>query len=944
MDKKPEIQNAVLPHSQGDYEVSSARFAKYFDLTPTGHLSLNREGVIQESNLLAARLIGLEQEKLLGRSFAILIEAESRATFDAFLKAVWSKPAKARCEIALLTTNNRPHFMLIEALADATGQTCRMTLMNITRCKQAELVLQQSEEKYRVLMQSAMDAIFIADADTGLLLDANKSAEALIGYSRAQIIGMHQRHLHPQDEAEDYAELFRQHVALQGGLVSVPAYVQHRDGRKIPVEISSGFAEIGGKRIMQGIFRDISKRKQAEKMQHECAERFRTLIAATSQIVWITNVQGDVTEDIPSWRAYTGQNFEEIKDWGWTSALHPDDVERTASLWKQAVANGTIYETEYRVRRHDGVYRDFSVRGVPVLNPDGSMREWVGMCTDITERKHTEEAMKLYALVLQNSSEGMVVTDQNNLIIAVNPAFTAITGYTLDEVRGKNPHILSSGRQDKAFYQAMWQSLKRTGHWQGEIWDKRKNGELHVKFLSINTVHNADGSVHRYVALFSDITEKKQSEELIWHQANFDTLTDLPNRRMFHDRLQQEIMKSQRAKISLALLLIDLDKFKEVNDTLGHDMGDILLKEASRRLVNCVRASDTVARLGGDEFIVLLSELTENNHAENIAQKIIAQMAEPFHLGIEATYISASVGITLYPDDATSIEALMKNADQAMYLSKYQGRNRFSYFTPALQEAAQKRLSLTNELRGALAARQFEVYYQPIVELATGNIHKAEALIRWHHPERGMVSPADFIPLAEETGLILGIGDWVFKQAVQQAKQWRSRFHESFQISVNKSPVQFHDEASTCISWPAYLEQQGIPGQCVTVEITEGLLLNAESAINKKLLDFRDAGIQVSIDDFGTGYSSLSYLKKFDIDYLKIDQSFVRNLETDTSDQALCKAIIVMAHELGFKVIAEGVETEAQRTLLHAVGCDYGQGYLFSRPVPVQAFEKLLAS
>ena len=390
----------------------------------------------------------------------------------------------------------------------------------------------------------------------------------------------------------------------------------------------------------------------------------------------------------------------------------------------------------------------------------------------------------------------------------------------------------------------------------------------------------------------------------------------------------------------MALMLIDLDRFKEVNDSLGHDKGDILLVEAARRITSSVRESDTVSRLGGDEFTVILSNLDETSCVERIAQDIIRNLAEPFTLGSDEAFISASVGITLYPNDTTALDVLFKNADQAMYSAKNGGRNRFSYFTPDLQEAAQKRQRLSSDLRTAVACEQFEVYYQPIVDLTTGQVYKAEALLRWLHPERGLISPADFIPLAEETGLILPIGDWVFKQAVQQARQWRSRFDETFQISVNKSPVQIRYDDIAFARWPEYLQQQGMPGQSIAIEITEGLLLNAESKINEKLLGFRDAGVQVSIDDFGTGYSSLAYLKRFDIDYLKIDRSFVHNLGADADNQALCEAIIVMAHKLGLKVIAEGVETAEQRDLLLAAGCDFAQGYLYSKPVTAEEFER----
>ncbi len=445
------------------------------------------------------------------------------------------------------------------------------------------------------------------------------------------------------------------------------------------------------------------------------------------------------------------------------------------------------------------------------------------------------------------------------------------------------------------------------------------------------------------ITTWRDITQKKKSEELIWQQANFDTLTGLPNRRMFHDRLEQEIKKSHRSGLPMALMLLDLDRFKEVNDTLGHAQGDLLLVEAARRIAECVRESDTVARLGGDEFIVILSELEDVNSVERIAQKIVERLAAPFQLLQETAYVSASVGITLYPDDAQDIESLMKNADQTMYLSKTSGRNRFSYFTAALQEAAQTRLRLLRDLRNALAGKQLAVHYQPIVEIATGKIYKAEALLRWQHPELGMVSPAQFIPLAEESGLIHEIGDWVFHETVRELKRWRELFVPEFQISVNKSPMQFRkDKVGEESSWLSHLRAMGLSGQSLVIEITEGLLLDVEINVTEKLLAFRDAGVQVSLDDFGTGYSSLSYLKKFDIDYLKIDQSFVRDLENDPDDQALCEAIIVMAHKLGLKVIAEGVETEQQRDLLSRYGCDYAQGWLYSKAVPPEQFEALV--
>ena len=451
-----------------------------------------------------------------------------------------------------------------------------------------------------------------------------------------------------------------------------------------------------------------------------------------------------------------------------------------------------------------------------------------------------------------------------------------------------------------------------------------------------------NGEIIGMLGVTRDITAKKQADALIWKQANFDFLTDLPNRHMFYDRLEQEIRKAHRDGGALALFFIDLDRFKEVNDALGHQTGDTLLVEAAKRISACIGESDTLARLGGDEFAIL-SGMRETMHIENVAQHILDALSEPFSVAGKPgrIYVSASIGITLYPGDAVNADQLLKNADQALYAAKNAGRNRFSYFTQSLQEKAQARLRLLNDLRGALSANQFLLYFQPIMDISSNRIVKAETLLRWKHPERGMVSPMEFIPLAEETGLILEIGDWVFREAARWASLWTKR-HPDLEIGVNMSPLQFKSGAGSINAWLEHLRQLGLSGRNVAIEITESLLLDADSEVTGRLNEFRNADIRVAIDDFGTGYSALSYLKKFHIDYLKIDRAFVRNLASDSSDMALSEAIIVMAHKLGLKVIAEGVETVEQRDLLLQAGCDYAQGYLFSKPIPPEEFEARL--
>lgn len=445
-----------------------------------------------------------------------------------------------------------------------------------------------------------------------------------------------------------------------------------------------------------------------------------------------------------------------------------------------------------------------------------------------------------------------------------------------------------------------------------------------------------------YSELQAENTERKRTESLIWRQANFDALTGLPNRSRFREQLKQDIARCKRDKSILAILFIDLDRFKEVNDTLGHDKGDILLVEAARRICACVRETDTVGRQGGDEFTVILSKLSNLDPVGPIAQKIIDALCAPFQLGQEQAFISASIGITIHPDDGIEIDDLLKHADQALYVAKDSGRNRYGYFTPALQAAALHRMRLTKDLRGALENGEFRVYFQPIVELASGRIRKAEALIRWQHPQRGMISPAEFIPLAEASGLIIEIGEWVFRESIRWVKRWRSEHDSQFQVSINQSPLEFQRQGDRYDRWIDYLHELGLSGQAVVMEITEGLLLDAGKDVMAKLFKLRDAGIQVALDDFGTGYSSLAYLKKFHIDYLKIDQAFIRNLAFGSSDMALCEAIVVMAHKLGLKVIAEGVETNEQHDLLRTAGSDYVQGYLFARPMPAEEFDAFL--
>ncbi len=644
--------------------------------------------------------------------------------------------------------------------------------------------------------------------------------------------------------------------------------------------------------------------------------------------VW-TQLSGYSIEDIPTiddWlkKAYGEENFNQQKK----------------RITEQFTLDRWCSSTELDLETREGKPLTWLInsRPLPALNDGRKLA--LAMCTDITERKQHEEQMRLSALVFENSNEGMMITDANGKISSINPAFTNLTGYTQEEALGQKANLLKSGHHDQTFYQNLWHNLNTKGYWQGEIHNRRKDGSRIIEWLSINTTYQPDGRPAQRVAIFSDITKKKQNEEIIWRQANFDSLTGLYNRRMFSEKLGMQIHQSKRDGQPFALIYLDLDEFKDVNDTLGHDKGDDLLKETALRLKKCVRKTDIISRLGGDEFTIIINNLDKSVSVERVAMQIINELSQPFQLADESVNVnvSASLGITLYPNDAEDTESLLKNADQAMYAAKQKGRRGFCYFTPSMQQATERKMRICNDLHIALEEQQFELYYQPIVRLDTGLVHKAEALIRWIHPEQGLVSPVEFIPIAEETGMIIPLGNWVFNQALQSVARWQTQIAD-FQISINKSPIQFTSKNHDHQTWLTHLKHLNLDGSCLVIELTEGLLLELDDHIHQQLRDFREANIELSIDDFGTGYSSLAYLQNLDIDYLKIDRRFVNDVESNDKNQALCTAMIVMAHKLGLKVIAEGIETEAQKNFLQQAGCDYGQGYFFAKPLPAQAFE-----
>ena len=620
--------------------------------------------------------------------------------------------------------------------------------------------------------------------------------------------------------------------------------------------------------------------------------------------------------------------------------VYADDRDELQRMLGRQFESPDRFSWEGRLHVH-GELRWLRFESVPTQLANGDT-VWDGVLSDITARRRAEERLRLAGVVLDNTRDGVLITDLQGNVLMVNRACSMITGYSEAELRGQNPRLLQSGRHDRAFYQAMWASIQQIGYWQGELWNRRRNGELYPQRLSINTVCDERGTPTHYVGTFTDISQLKSTEEQLTQLVHYDPLTGLPNRLLGQSRLTHAVERAHRDRQRVGVLFIDLDRFKNVNDSLGHPVGDELLRAIAQRMRQRLRDEDTLARLGGDEFLVVLENLHRPEDAASTAQILFTLLAESFTLPAgQEVYINASIGISLYPEDGGSATELLQHADAAVHQAKEQGRNTYRFYTAALTRAAHERLDLEGRLRRALERNEFQLYYQPLLSVEEGRVFGVEALLRWQPAgEEGLVPPARFIPLAEETGLIVPIGEWVLRTACAQAQAWRQAGWPLL-LAVNLSVRQFQrQDISEQVS--AVLADSGLPPDCLELEITESTLLERGSQAEVTLVALKNLGVKLAIDDFGTGYSSLAYLKRFPIDKLKIDQSFVRDIPHDSGDMEIAAAIIALARNLRLEVLAEGVETPEQLAFLRAHGCDSYQGYLFSPPVPAERISALL--
>ena len=616
------------------------------------------------------------------------------------------------------------------------------------------------------------------------------------------------------------------------------------------------------------------------------------------------------------------------------------DEEAADSLFHDAFLEHGGREMEVRRRRKNGEEFWATMSLSLVRDEQGQPSGLIGYLRDISDRLEAEQNLRLHSRIFENSDEAILVTDANESIVAVNPSFCRITGYTAQEVLGKTPRLFQSGQHSQVFYENVWAALASTGRWQGEMWDKRKNGEEFPQWASITAVRNSQGEVTHYFSIFSDITQRKLQEEQIHHMAYYDDLTGLPNRALLFKLLDQALNESRRSRNPGAVLFVDLNRFKPINDTLGHDAGDALLKEVGRRFCEVLRDADVVCRHGGDEFVVALMNIARKEDPGIVAQKLIAVLDRPFLIQGHELQIGASIGIGVFPDDAFDADTLLRYADIAMYRAKQAGGDGYVYFSSEMNQKSLERLKTEAGLKRALEREELLLYYQPKVALETGLIVGAEALVRWQHPDRGMVSPGEFIPVAEETGLIVAIGDWVMDAACAQARRWLDEGMVTTRIAVNLSARQFVPGLPEKVQ--AVLAKYQLPPQWLELEITESMLMHSADSVIALMDELTAAGISLSLDDFGTGYSSLSYLKRFPIETLKIDRSFVMGTPDDSNDCAIAGAIVSMAKRLRHRVIAEGVENVEQVEFLRSLGCHEIQGFLFSPPVPADTFARFV--
>ena len=810
----------------------------------------------------------------------------------------------------------------------------RGLMIDISEAKQTEEALRRSEGKFASVFAQCPDILVIARLSDGRFLEANQAFVEQIGLAPDQVIGKTPSELDIWGIPDIGSSLLQR--LQKGSIRNLEMPFRRSNGRTFTGLLSAEPFDLDSTPAVVLVVRDITPLKEAQQQLQLSEEKFAKAFHSSPDGMLITRQSDGLLVEI-------NDGFSRIT--GYHSSLSLDrstldlgiwvDLNERQQLLEQLNRDGFVKDFPSHIRRRDGQVRlcEISSRPLPIGGEDCMLT----IARDITERHQMQEKLQLAATVFESTAEGVLITDTRQRINAVNRAFSEITGYSEGETIGQTPRLLASGLHDSAFYAAMWYQLTAEGHWQGEISNRRKNGEIYPAWLTISAVRNRDKFITHFVAVFADISSLKQAQARLDYQAHHDPLTGLPNRTLFESRLHAALVHSREAHSLGAVLFLDLDRFKHINDSLGHPVGDLLLKGIAHRLKETLRDIDTVARLGGDEFIILLPGLQTAHDAETIATKLLHSFSAPFQAGEHEFFISTSIGTALFPTDGSDVATLIKNADAAMYRSKAKGRNRVENYTRDLTAQASERVALEHELRRAIERNEFTLSYQPKVSLLTQRLVGAEALIRWHHPTFGEVPPERFIPLAEENGMILQIGEWVLEQACQQLHRWNQTYDVFGPLSVNLAGAQLR-QPNLVNRIEQLLNQYQLQPGCLQLEITENFIMSQTEEALSVLHRLKKLGVQLAIDDFGTGYSSLSYLKRLPLDILKIDQSFVRGLPDDPHDAAIVRAIIALGRSMQLTVIAEGVENVEQQQFLADEGCEQIQGYIVSLPLRPDEF------
>ncbi|NJO17363.1 MAG: PAS domain S-box protein [Thioploca sp.] len=903
--------------------------------------------LIKINNVNAATLRLFEANSLieLQQSFAKTFVTTTQATFIEELCAIWSGKKLFQAETHYRTLKGKNLAALLSMpIPETEAEFCHLpiSILDITELKKIEAALRKERDFTNAIINIAGSLVVVLDRQ-GHIVRFNLTCEELTGYAFDEVKGRLVWELFIRaEEMKAVKNYFHELVTTHPSSHNENYWVTRKNTLRLIDWFNTVLTDDNGEVkyvIATGI--DITERKRTEQaLARTLAEQKVILDNSPVGIAFLGEGQRFVR---------VNRKLEEI--FGYTElelqnqtarmlySTNGENTELGTEVFPLLTKKDT-YETEQLMRRQDGSW--FWCRFlIKAVDPEDLSKGYIWNLEDVTNQKQAEENLRLSAKVFETTTEGILVTDADTRVIMVNPAFTTITGYTLVEILGKKPSFLHSGRHPLDFYKRMWKTLLTDGKWQGEIWNRRKNGEFYVEWAAIAAIRDTHQQIVQYVSVFSDITERKRAEEMIWHQANYDTLTNLPNRIFFIDCLARALLMAKRQQQQIAVMFIDLDRFKWVNDTLGHEAGDQLLQETAQRLRTCIRDSDTIARLGGDEFTAFLTPIADILAVKIIAERILDNLSRAYQIDNQEVFVSGSIGITLFPEDGQEVATLLKNADTAMYQAKENGRNAYRFFTPTMNTQIIERVQLEQALHQALDNNEFFLHYQPIFDLASEQIVGVEALLRWQRYKQNNIFPRKFLPLAEETGLINPIGQWTLITALKQLKAWYRAGLAPLQMSVNFSSRQlrtsFIVEMITEI-----LTNLELPGSILTIEMTESTLLENSPTIASTLQQLHDLGIKIAIDDFGEGCASLNYLKQFPINILKLDQNFIHNLTLESYNKILIEAIIALAHKLNIKVVGEVVETEEQLTFLRNHHCDWVQGKYFSSPLLPQEFEQFV--